>query len=45
MLIFRIIVLTQFIKSDKPNALFRMYRLLRFVNQVKDDPEGKYEAH
>jgi hypothetical protein len=31
-LIFRIVVPTQFIRSDSPNPRFRMYRLLRLVN-------------
>jgi hypothetical protein len=32
MLTSRIVVLMEFIRSDKPNARFRMYRLMRFVN-------------
>lgn len=31
-MISRIVVLTQFIRSDKSNARFRMFRLVRYVN-------------
>jgi len=32
---FRIVVLVQFIRSDKPNARFKIYRPIRLVNSVK----------